>query len=172
MTKTLQDALLRIYRIEGDPTDDDPLPLSITSPIAVAVKKVWPFYPPASQVVSSTPCFVNTTSPGVIEYQPGARSVSWSIHARLVCYDANSDQASKIASAFVDPIIERFGSQIKLSGLEEWYLNTIRFNGEQPVVFQDLSEAAGKTLIGLDFFIDLTHKFAATNAAGPPPTWA
>jgi len=169
---TIADALRRICRLEGDPTDTDALALSITSPIATSVKKVWPYYPPASQVVTSTPCFVNTVSPVQVLFEAGVRRVDYSVRARLVCYDANSDQTAKIAEAFWQPIIDRFGAHIKLSGLHEWHLRSLRFNGEQPVLFQDLSEAAGKTLLGLDFFIDITHTYSQVNEAGAAPSWA
>jgi hypothetical protein len=168
----IQDALKRIYRLEGDPTDTDPLPLSVTSPVAMSVKKVWPYFPPASQVITSTPCFVNTYSPRTVEYGSALSRLAYAVHARLVVYDANSDQAAKIASSFLEPIIERFEAHVKLSGLSEWMLNTLRFDNEQPVVFDDLSTAAGKTLIGLDFFIDITHNRRSVAAGGAPPSWA
>lgn len=170
---TLNDALLRIYRLEGDPTDADDLPLSITSPIAVSVKKVWRHTaPPASQVVTDAPCFLNSVSPVNIDYGSALRREAWSVHARLVCYDADSNRCSDIARAFIPEIIDRFGSHIKLSGLSEWHLNTIRFEGEQPVFFEDLSATSGKALFGLDFFIDIVNSKAATNAGGTPPSWA
>lgn len=171
-TTSIEDALLRIYRIEGDPTDADDLPLSVTSPVATSIKKVWPYFPPASQVVTTTPCFVNTWTPTNVEFNSAGQRISYAVHSRLIVYDANSDQASKIAASFMQPLIDRFSGQIKLSGLREWMLNTLRFNGEQPVIFEDLSAAAGKTLIGLDFFIDITHSYSDQHAAGARPSWA
>ncbi len=168
----IQDALLRIYRLEGDPTDADALALSVTSPIATSVKKVWPYFPPASAVITNTPCFINTYSVREVRYESALRRVRYGVHARLVVYDANSDQAAKIAASFQQPIIDRFGDNITLSGLSGWFVNELRFENEQPVVFDDLSAAAGKTLIGLDFFIDITNSRAGTNASGTPPNWA
>lgn len=168
----IQDALLRIYRIEGDPTDTDPLPLSVASPVVTNIKKVWPYMPPASKVVIDTPCFVNTWSVRGVEFGSAVRRDSYSVHARLVCYDADSDKAAAIAASFQQPLLDRFGSHVKLSGLSDWMLNTLRFETEQPVVFEDLSAAVGKTVLGLDFFIDITHSYAAANAGGTPPSWA
>lgn len=168
----IQDALLRIYRLEGDPSDSDPLALSVSSPVARTVKKVWPYFPPADQVVTDTPCFVNTYAVTGVNFESAVRRVRYAVHARLVIYDANSDQAAKIAASFQEPIIDRFGSNILLSGLSGWMVNTLRFESEQPVFFEDLSAASGKALLGLDFFIDLTNSKAATNAAGAAPTWA
>lgn len=172
MSTTIQDALLRIYRLEGDPTDADDLPLSITSPIATSIKKVWPFFPPARQVITDTPCFVNTWAVRDVEFMSALRRTAYSVHARLVVYDADSDRAAAIASAFQEPILERFSANVKLSGLSNWMLNTLRFESEQPVVFEDLSAAAGRAVLGLDFFIDITHSEAANHAGGTRPTWA
>ncbi len=168
----IQDALLRIYRLEGDPTDADALLLQVTSPVATQIKKVWPYVPPADKVVTATPCFVNTWSVTSVEYGSAVRRERYAVHARLVCYDANTDRAAAIAASFQLPLLDRFGSNLKLSGLSEWMVNTLRFENEQPVVFEDLSTAAGKTLLGLDFFIDITRSAAATNAAGAAPSWA
>lgn len=168
----IQDALLRIYRLEGDPSDADPLELSVTSPVARSIKKVWPYFPPADKVITDTPCFVNTYSVRDVLYESALRRVRYAVHARLVVYDANTDQAAKIAASFQQPIIDRFGSNITLSGLSGWFVNTLRFENEQPVVFDDLTTADGKTFLGLDFFIDITNSKAGTNAAGAAPTWA
>ncbi len=168
----IQDALRRIYRLEGDPDDEDALLLTVASPVATQVKKVWPYFPPASAVVTSTPCFVNTYAVRSVEYGSAIRIVRYAVHARLVVYDANTDQSAKIAASFQEPVLDRFGANIKLSGLSDWMVNSLRFENEQPVVFEDLSQAAGKTLIGLDFFIDITHTSASANAGGTPPTWA
>lgn len=168
----IQDALRRIYRLEGDPTDTDPLLLAVTSPVPTSVKKVWPYFPPASQVITSTPCFVNTYSPRTVEYGSALSRLAYGVHARLVVYNAKSDEAAKIASSFLEPIIDRFEAHMKLSGLSEWMLNSLRFETEQPVLFEDLSTASGKTLIGLDFFIDITHNRRSVAAGGTPPSWA
>lgn len=168
----IQDALLRIYRLEGDPTDADPLALSVSSPVATSVKKVWPYFPPADKVVTDTPCFVNTYAVRDVLYEPALRRVRYAVHARLVVYNSNSADAAKVAASFQQPIIDRFGSNITLSGLSGWFINTLRFESEQPVFFEDLSAACGKELFGLDFFIDITNSKAATNASGTPPTWA
>jgi hypothetical protein len=168
----IQDALLRIYRLEGDPTDRDPLELAVTSPVAVAVKKVWPYFPPADKVVIDTPCFVNTYAVRDVLYESALRRVRYAVHARLVVYNSSSAEAAKIAASFQQPIIDRFGSNITLSGLSGWFVNTLRFENEQPVFFEDLSAACNKELYGLDFFIDLTNSKAASNAAGAAPSWA
>jgi hypothetical protein len=168
----IQDALRRIYRLEGDPTDTDPLLLSVTLPYPMQVKKVWPYRPPARAVITDTPCFVNTWAVRGVEYGSALRRTQYAVHARLVCYDIDADKAAAIAASFQEPLLDRFASNVKLSGLSHWMLNTLRFENEQPVVFDDLSEAAGRTVLGLDFFIDITHNSASNNAGGTPPSWA
>lgn len=168
----IQDALKRIYRLEGDPTDEDPLALAGTSPYTVHVKRVWPYRPPASAVITDTPCFVNTWTVRGVEYGSALRRTQYAVHARLVCYDVDGDKAAAIAASFQEPLLDRFGANLKLSGMRDWMLNGLRFEGEQPVVFDDLSEAAGRSVLGLDFFIDITHNSASNNAGGTPPSWA
>jgi hypothetical protein len=168
----IQDALLRIYRLEGDPTDADPLLLSVTLPYPMQIKKVWPYVPPKDAVVNEFPCFINTWSVRGVEYGSALRRTQYAVHARLVCFDVDADKAAAIAASFQEPLLDRFASNLKLSGLRDWMVNTLRFEGEQPVVFQDLSEAAGRTVLGLDFFIDITHSSASSNAGGAPPSWA
>lgn len=169
---SLHDALLRIYRLQGDPSDTDPLPLSVTSPVRTSIKRVWPYVPPGSKVITDVPCFCNTWSPGVIELNVSNTRARYAVHSRLICYDADVDKAAKIAESFIQPIIARFEDHIKLSGLREWFVNTIRFEDEQPVIFEDLSASAGKTLLGLDFFIDITHTYGVERQGGTPPSWA
>lgn len=168
----IQDALRRIYRLEGDPDDEDPLVLSVSSPYEASILKVWPYVPPASQVITDTPCFVNSWSLREVDFGSAVRLERYAVHARLVCYDDDAPVAAAIAASFQLPLLNRFASNLTLSGLPQFMLNTLRFESEQPVVFQDLSEAAGKTLLGLDFFIDITRRAPSTNEGGTPPSWA
>lgn len=168
----IQDALRRIYRLEGDPTDEDPLALSVASPYVASIKKVWPYFPPASAVVTDTPCFINTWSVRNVEFGSAVRVEQYAVHARLVCYDIDADKAAAIAASFQLPLLNRFASHLTLSGLSQFMLNTLRFESEQPTVFDDLSQAAGKTLLGLDFFIDITRRAPSSNEGGAPPSWA
>lgn len=154
---TIADALAQIYRIEGA--------LEVTAPFPAKVRKVWDFYPPPEQVVTSNPAFINTYGVREVRYESALQRVFYSVHARLAIEDK---QAPAIASSFIQPIIAAFASNIKL-GMSEWQVQTVRFNGEQPTQFADLSAAAGKSLIGLDFYIDLIHSTTPEFAVGDPP---
>lgn len=156
----IQDALSQIYRIEGA--------LVVTSPVAKSIKRVWPYYPPQSQVITDTPCFLNAYSPTRVDFDSALMRVNYSVHAQLLIADADTDQAAKIAASFQQPIITAFAANIKL-GLSDWTVLTLRFNGEQPKLFSESSDVSGWALIGLDFFIDLQHNFAASYAVGAAP---
>lgn len=156
----IQMALAQIYRIEAA--------LAVTSPEAVGIKKVWPYAPAGNAVVTDTPCFLNDYSVEAVSYLSALKRVNYSVNARLAIYRANSDDSAVLASAFTQPIIDAFALNLKL-GMKNWTVLELRFNGKQPVVHDALSQAAGKTLIGLDFNIELQYNHASTNAVGAVP---
>lgn len=158
MSTDLLDALNQIYRIEAG--------LSITSPIVTGIKKVWPFM--ERLVVNDTPCFLNAISPSEIRFDSALLRTSYVLHPRLLVYNADRDQAAAIANAFIEPVIDAFCNNIKL-GLSKWTVLGIRFNEEQPRVFTPESDSAGRTFLGLDFFVDLMHNAAKTYQIGAAP---
>lgn len=160
MVQDIQTALAQIYRIEAA--------LAVTSPEEIGILKVWPYEPTGDAVITATPAFVNDYTIETVSYQSAIKRLIYSVNARLCIYRANPDSAAVLASAFTQPIIDAFSQNIKL-GMKDWMVRELRFNGKQPVVHEVLSAAAGKTLIGLDFNIDLEYNHASTNAVGAVP---
>lgn len=154
------EVLEQIYAVQGD--------ISITSPIATSIKKVWPYRPPASKVITDTPCFTNNWTSGQITYVPGG----WvrgpiDINMQLLVYDADSDRAAAIASAFYPKVIEAFGAHLKF-GLGDWAVMGLEGNTPTLTAFAE-EDGGGRTFIGLDLVLHLHGKKSpVTLAAGSP----
>lgn len=156
---TIRDAMDSIYHLEGT--------LAVTSPRAARVQKVWSYSPPADKVVTSTPCITNAHSPQAVSYLSVLSRVTYTVNINLLVKDTDSDRAADLASAFIQPVIDTFGANIKL-GISEWTVLGLRFNGFQPLYFADYSAAAGVAVLGLDFFLDLAHNAGIVIAPGAP----
>lgn len=156
----LLDALAKVYAVQAA--------IAITSPVAVGIKKVWPYRPPASKVITDTPCFTNNWTAAEASYVPGGWvRGNFDVNMQLLVHDADSDKAAAIASAFYPKVIEAFGANLKL-GLGDWTVLSIEGNNPTLTAFVD-EDGGGRTFIGLDLVLHLHGKKTVTLAAGSPP---
>jgi hypothetical protein len=159
-------ALAQLYRREAEIEIED---VDIRGQdYTVSIAKVWPLVPPSRQVVTDTPCFLNLVPDSRTQFFPALTRSNFTVNMRLVCHDADTDIAGEIALAFYPEIVDKLRSNLKL-GLSGWFINELRTEGEFLRIFDDISDSAGRTLVGLDLYVDLTWNGAGTNAGGTAP---
>lgn len=138
--------------------------ISISSPAALTVAKVWPYFPPQSIAIADSPVFLNewvfnredrTTN--------GLRQQYYTNHMQLFVYDADSDSAADIATAFMDAIVTAFDAHETLSGTA--FRSKLRGSGggNRPAIFPAIWD--GVTFIGLDLYLDIELTEGKTYAA-------
>lgn len=161
----IREALSQIYAIQAG--------LAITEPVARSVEKVWHYRPPGRAVITDTPCFLNVWSAPEVEFRSSLMMASFEVNMQLVVYDADTDQAADIASAFYPEIVDAFSENVKL-GLSGWLVRRLRGDGARGsgstlTVFEEYSESGGKTYVGLDLTLEVVKVKGATHAAGAAP---
>lgn len=156
----LPEALAQLYALEED--------LEITSPIAVGVKKVWPYVPPMSQIITDTPCVVHSWTLPQLQIGSAIMRETFEVNVRLLVHDADAPRAAEIATAFWPQIRTMLSHNVKL-GLTGWSLGPVTGGSPTLTTFSENPEGGGRTLIGLDLTLTLYHHLGATNAAGDPP---
>lgn len=128
--------------------------ITISSPSSIAVAKVWPYFPPQSVAVSESPAFFNewifvredrTTN--------GMRQQYYTDHMQLFVYDADSDRAADIATAFMAAIVDAFDAEETLNGTA--FRTKLRGSGggNRPAIFPVKWD--NFTFIGLDLYLDI-----------------
>lgn len=156
----IEDALSQLYAIEAA--------LEITAPINVGVKKVWDFVPPMSQVISSTPAFCHSWELPSLEIGSAIKREQFNVNIKLCVYDASTERASHIATAFWPKIRDALSQNVKL-GLTGWTIGAV--SGRlTPFTEGDPTLNTVKTLMGLDLNLTLYHHLSSANAPGSPPS--
>lgn len=156
----IDEALAQLFAIEED--------LEITSPIGVGIKKVWPYTPPSSQVITDTPAIVHAWTLPELQIGSAILREAFVVNMRLLVYDADMPRAAAIASAFWPKIRYALSQNVKL-GLQGWSLGPIAGGSPTLTTFRDEGDVSGKTFVGLDLNLTLYHHLGTTNAAGSPP---
>src|SRR3990167_8161155 len=108
--------------------------VSITSPVAQTVKKVYATPPPAIQ---DLPCFIIYPPRAVIARGAGGRTKLYTVRCRLLVKDADLDRAADLADAYREAAIDAFDADVVL------------FNGA--LAGQDCEEAAGFLYGGVNY---------------------
>lgn len=127
--------------------------LTITSPVATGVKRVFTFPPNRQQALTEAPCWVNTWSLVRVEWtQSGTtanRQEFYTVTSQLFVQDADLNRGAAIASAFLPAFLSAIGADFTLGG-------TCLFadaRGGDPTL--GLLEWAGQGYPGLTLLIDL-----------------
>jgi len=159
-------ALAQLYRREAEIaiTDVDIRGQNYTR----AIEKVWPLMPPSRVVVTDTPCFVHLLPDSQANIGSAMVSSDFVVNVQLVVEDADADIACEIALAFYPQIVEKLKLERKL-GLSGWMLRALRTEGDFLRLFEEYSQTAGRTLVGLDLYLDMNFTGSSNNAGGTPP---
>lgn len=130
--------------------------IAITSPLALTVAKVWPYFPPQSVAIADSPAFINEW---IFDHEDritnGVRSQYYTDHMQLLVYDADSNVAADIATAFMEKIVDAFDAHERLGGNTVAFRTKLRGSGggTRPTLFT--VTWAGFTFVGLDLFLDV-----------------
>jgi hypothetical protein len=125
--------------------------LEITSPIATKIKRAYLTSPPSSKLVGDTPCFVNEWTMREVSFKSGLVLGDLEVHMQLLVYDADTDRAAAIATAFYPQIVTAFATNMKLGeGVPYWVK---RLRSEDRTL--SAMEIGSKGFVGLDLFLDV-----------------
>lgn len=142
MAQGIRAALDRIKAVEET--------LSITSPLAQSIERVYK-YVPSRLAMPEVPCFIHTYSLAEVQHLPNAqRKQMYVIRTQFLSGDADQDKASDIASAFLEKWVDAFSADLTLNGACS---GPIRMRGGDPTL--TALEYAGKSWIGLDLAMDV-----------------
>jgi hypothetical protein len=128
--------------------------IAISSPAVIQVAKVWPYFPPQSVAIADSPAFINEwIFDKEVRTTNGLRQQFYTDHMQLFVYDADSNQAADIATAFMEAIVDTFDAHETLGGAA--FRTHLRGSGggNRPTLFP--VTWAGYTFIGLDLFLDV-----------------
>ena len=126
--------------------------LSITSPLALAVKKAWPYVPPQSVLLPDLPCWTNSWDLGREDRFVGMREQRYTVQMQLFVAEAGAgeqDRQADVATAFMDKLVDALDADVTLGQTvsEHW------LRGASPSLA--ILERGGKSYIGLNLFLDL-----------------
>jgi hypothetical protein len=131
--------------------------LSITDPVKAQIKRAYPYVPDFGVGAPATPMMMNEWSfDREDRTNQGLRQQYYTVHMQLLVYDAKTDRAADIATAFMEPIVDAFDAADVLHGAAFWTKLRGRAGagGSVPTLFP--VTWAGKKHMGLDLFLDLT----------------
>lgn len=127
--------------------------LTITSPVAVAIKKAFLLGPNRGQALADTPCWINAWQLSRIEWglggTAGPRHEFYTVHSQLFVDDADLSRSAAIATAFMPAFIVALNADWTLGGT----VISADVRGGDPTLA--LLDWAGKGYAGLDLFIDV-----------------
>lgn len=146
MTQTLRGFLSRLTTVQGS--------LAITDPVRLAVKKAYTYTPKRSQVLE-VPAFLNsyTLTREYPQFGPHTRWEFYTIESAFACYDADTDQAADIATAFLTAYLDAIEAERAgdfTSTIQRW---AEPLRGADPTLV--VVEWAGKTHIGWRVLMDI-----------------
>lgn len=151
-TLTFSPALDRIAAVQ--------LGLTISSPIAETIKKVYRVPPKQSDVLADQPCFINTFDlPDVRFGVNGQRHRTYTVGMQLLVDDVDNDRGREIALAFLESLIVAFQDDLTLAGTA----SSIALRGGSPTLA--VLEWGGRAYVGLQLFMDVY--IYDTGVAGP-----
>jgi hypothetical protein len=132
------------------------LGLSIASPVALTVKRVWPYVPPQNVALPEYPAWMNTWDLVRELRAIGLRELVFTVHAQLFAApaDREQDRALDIATAFLDSFITALDANVSLSQS----VTEANLRGSSPTLA--ILERGGLAFAGLDLFIDIVMKEA------------
>lgn len=155
MSLAIDEAVVRIQQIQKALTITEIQEIVSGSiavtPLAVSIKRAYPYFPPSSKAITDTPCFINSWTAPEIKFQSVLMSGLFSVRSQLLVRDADTDRAAAIASAFWPKILTAFAANIKLNAWAPATVLAIR--GRDPTL--TVLEFAGQSYVGLDFDIDI-----------------
>ncbi len=137
--------------------------LTITAPVASSVKRVYKYVPALSKAVTDYPCIFLTYELTKVRFLPAFLEQDYTIHIQFFAGKVvpEQDVAADIASAFLDALVLKLSNSQRLGGT----VSVIReLRGASPDTITRL-DWAGVAFVGLDLFLDVTLKTAASHAA-------
>lgn len=129
--------------------------LSITDPVTLAMGAVWPYVPPARQVIIP-PAAVITHNLTNCEFGTNGTVIhKYDMHVQLFAAEAAAvlDEGADVANAFLDELITAISAQITLGGAVQVVQNVRGAGGAGTLV---LLTWGTKTFVGLDVVIPIT----------------
>lgn len=130
------------------------LALTITSPIAESVRKVWDPVPPDSVALPELPCWILSRTLVDTERNASQYIEHHTLHLQFFVRDADRDRALKIARAFEVAAHSAFGPHPTLSGKVTNQL----LRGGSPT--EGTAERNSIVYTVLDLYMDVTIKNA------------
>jgi len=137
--------------------------LSITEPVTSEIKRVYKYVPALSKAVADYPCVFLTYELTQVWFKSAFLEQEYTIHIQLFAGKVATEQdvAADIASAFMEALVQKVSLSQRLGGT----VSVIRgLRGASPDTLTKL-EWAGVGFVGLDLFLDVTLKTAASHAA-------
>lgn len=137
--------------------------LTITAPVTKEIKRVYKYVPSLSKAVADFPCIFMTYELTRVKFLPAFLEQDYTIHIQLFAGKVTpaQDIAADIASAFLEALVLKLSTSQRLGGT----VSVIReLRGASPDTITRL-EWAGVAFVGLDLFLDVTLKTAASHAA-------
>lgn len=125
------------------------LGLSITSPIAETIKRVYRVPPRQSDSLSDLPCFINTVDLPEVHWGVNAqRNRTYVVGMQLFVDDANKDVGREVALSFLEALIVAFHDDVTLNG--NCTSQTIRGGSPTLAILE-----WGRPFVGLQLFMDV-----------------
>ena len=138
--------------------------VTITSPVALAVRKVWPYRPPAGRMIELPGAIIghNLTE---VRFEPGGM-VHQDYDMRIQFFATKSEPelniGMEIANAFLDAIISALSASVRLDGAVQ-VVRGMRAAAPEGTIL--LLGHNGLDHVGLDLIIPITLKDTRTRGA-------
>ena len=137
--------------------------LAITAPVASQIQRVYKYVPALSTAITDYPCIFLTYELTAARFPPSFLEQDYTVHIQLFAgrVEIEQDIASDIASAFLEALVTKVSQSQRLGNT----VSVIRgLRGATPDTLAGL-QWAGVGFVGLDLFLDVTLKTAASHAA-------
>lgn len=137
--------------------------LAITAPVETEIKRVYKYVPALARSITDYPCIFLTYELTQVWFRPSFLEQEYTIHLQLFAgrVEVEQDVAADIASAFMDALVTKLSQSQRLGNT----VSVIRgLRGATPDTLTGL-QWAGAAFVGLDLFLDVTLKTAASHAA-------
>lgn len=126
------------------------LGLSITSPVAETIKRVYRVAPKQSDALSDRPCFINTVDVPEVHWGANAqRHRMYTVGMQLVVDDADKDVGREIALSFLEALIVAFHDDLTLN----FTCTSQVLRGGSPTLA--ILTWGGRDYVGLQLFMDV-----------------
>lgn len=134
--------------------------LTITSPVALSIKRSYRVPPSQSKMLSDLPCFINTVDMPAVQWLPNQqRARTYTVLMQLFVGDADSDRGREIALSFLEAMITAFHDDLTLNGT----CTNQRLRGGTPTLAR--FSWAGSEFVGIQVLMDVFLRDSGT--AGP-----